>query len=212
MKKPKAEPTPEQEVVYTTFLMPPPSLRREFMRVAARAPEGVISVQREDDLHITLNQFKMPRKGSKTLVSAKLATIEFPPFDIRITDADVFYRSPPQHESHVAWLRPDGLSSFDIQDLHARIHLLLRGNGYTAGPAEMEFRPHMTLLHHSFNAAARSFRSFLKQAAGHNYPVWPVDRFFFAKKLFMDHPKHPANNGDKGSKYEIIGTFPLKAL
>lgn len=193
---------------YFTFLRPPPRLRARFNAVAAGAPESA-EIKRADDLHITLNYLQIPRARPKRDLIERLAQIEFPAFDIHVTGLDSFYRIPRKNlNTHVIWGRPDGLSSWNIRDLHAKILLALRPVGYNVG--QLDMTPHMTLMKYPYNGDAEGLHAFLEENHKLRLPKWNCDRFYLGKTMMRDNPKHPDNNGGVGSKYEVIGTFPLK--
>lgn len=193
---------------YFTCLLPPEPIRRRFNAVAAKAPEGA-DVKRPEDLHITLNYLRRPRARPKSELVERLSRIEFPSFDLTLTDIDSFFRIPRKElNSHVLWLRPDAAAAWKIRDLHARIHMSLRPVGFNVGQASMT--PHMTALKYPFNGASGPLEQFIAQHAKLRMPKWTVDRFYLCRTMARTDERHPANNGDHGSKYEIIAEFALK--
>lgn len=178
------------------------------MEVAAYAPEDA-EVTRYQDLHVTMNELQIPKKRSIRDLIARLKKVDYPAFEARIIGADVFNRVPSaKNQHHVAWLNPDGLSSWHIQELHKKILLSLRPAGYPVG--RMDIRPHMTCLKMDFNADIEGMEQFLDRCSVHDFPSWNVDRFYLLRKHKAVHPRHPENNNGAGAKYEIISTFPLR--
>jgi 2'-5' RNA ligase len=198
---------PEKEL-YFTCLLPPDSLRRRFNALAASAPEEA-EVKRPDDLHITLNYLQIPRKRPRSDLIERLEKIDAPAFPVRLVGVDTFFRIPRKAvNTHVVWLRPDGESGLAIRDLHARILLSLRSVGYNVGNTNVT--PHMTALNYPFHAAAEPLRDFVRDHNRLRLPVWDCDRFHLCRTMHNTDPRHPDNNGGRGSKYEIIRTFMLK--
>lgn len=192
---------------YFTCLLPPDAVRRRFNAVAAKAPADA-DVKRVEDLHITLNYLRRPRSRPKSELVERLSRIEFPAFDMKLTDIDSFFRIPRQNmDSHVLWLRPDAAAAWKIRDLHARIHLSLRPVGFNVGLASMT--PHMTALKYPFRAASEPLEQFIAEHAKLRMPKWPVDRFYLCRTIPRTDDRHPVNNDNRGSKYEIIAEFPL---
>jgi 2'-5' RNA ligase len=193
---------------YFTCLLPPDSIRRRFNAVAAKAP-GQAEVSRAEDLHITLNYLRRPRARPKIELIERLSRIEFPAFDLTLTDIDSFFRIPrKEHNAHVLWLRPDAMAAWKIRDLHARIHMSLRPVGFNVGQASMT--PHMTALRYPFNGAAEQLEQFIAEHAKLRMPKWTVDRFYLCRKLPRTDIRHPLNNGDRGSQFEVVAEFALK--
>lgn len=193
---------------YFTCLLPPDSIRRRFNAVAAKAPAAA-EVKRAEDLHITLNYLRRPRARPKAELVERLSRIEFPAFDLTLTDIDSFFRIPRKDmNSHVLWLRPDAAAAWKIRDLHARIHLSLRPVGFNVGQASMT--PHMTALKYPFSGAAEPLEQFIAEHAKLRMPKWTVDRFYLCRTLPRADERHPVNNGNRGSKYEIVAEFALK--
>lgn len=198
--------SPSEQNPYMICLIPPQSLRRKFMRVAAYAPEHSVA-QPEADLHITLTSLQMPKKKSAADLLERLKQVKFPAFDIRITDVDTFNRPPEPHgRSKAAWFRPDGVSSNEIQELNNQILSILRPAGYPVGQADI--RPHMTVLRYDFYAGASAIRGFLEKCAEHNYPDWTVDRFYLTRKRPQGEGAEEGGSDEDG-KFEIVASFPL---
>ena len=193
---------------YFTCLLPPESIRTRFNALAAAAPDGA-DVKRAEDLHITLNYLRRPRSQPKRELVERLSRIEFPSFDVKLTDVDTFFRIPRRSmNSHVLWMRPDPAGAWRIRELHARIHLSLRPAGFNVGEASMT--PHMTALKYPFSAQAEPLMQFITDHSKLKMPKWHVDRFYLCRTLFNTDPRHPVNNEGKGSKYEIVAEFALK--
>lgn len=192
---------------YFTCLLPPDSICGRFNAIAAAAPADA-DVKRAEDLHITLNYLRRPRARPKRELVERLARIEFPAFDLRLTDIDSFYRIPRRNmNDHVLWMRPDAAAGWKIRELHARIHLSLRPVGFNVGEASMT--PHMTALKYPFAAAVEPLEQFIRGHAKLRMPSWHVDRFYLCQTLSRAHAQHPENNGGRGSKYQIVAEFPL---
>ena len=175
--------------------------------LAAGAPAGA-DVKRAEDLHITMNVLQVPRKRSVRDLVERLERIEYPSFPIKLVGVDSFYRIPRKgQDTHVVWLRPDGDSSWAIRALHARIVMGLRPLGYNVG--QLALTPHMTVLNYPFRAAAEPLENFIKDNNRLRLPSWQCDRFYLYRSMMRDNPRHPLNNNGVGSKYEILGSFPL---
>ncbi len=207
-------------------LIPPESLRKEFMRVADHAPQGSV-IQPEGELHITLGALHIPKKRSQADLLQRLEKIKFPAFNVNITDVDTFNRAVHMSgRSKVAWFRPDGVSGNDIQELSNRINAALREPGYMSKSPDV--RPHMTILRYDFHMKADEIRGFLKKCAAQNFPEWKVDRFYLTRRRSAGEiaandnsaqpdesaadydPEVDDDDNDVGSSsMEIIASFPL---
>ncbi len=194
---------------FFTCLLPPQGIKDRFNAIAKLAPEGA-DVKRAEDLHISLNFLVKPRRQPARDLQERLRRIEFPAFDLKMTGMDSFFRIPRRDlNTHVVWMRPDGLSAWHVMDLRAKILLSLRPAGYPVGSTAMT--PHMTALKYPFHAAAGPLEDFLAAHDSLNMPAWHCDEFFLARTKTKDDPSHP-DNGGTGSKYDIIERFPLKAF
>ena len=201
---------PEKDT-YITCLMPEPSLSQAFNAVAKHAPPGGRTV-RPEDFHITLNEIQIPRKSSMKKLLKRIEKVSFPAFDIKFTDVDSFLYTKngrlKNRFSHVAWLRPDGKSSFDVQALHEKLYEALLPEGFVFEDPDM--RPHMTCLYYDEDKDSQALKKFFEECSTLNMPTWRCDKIYLTKKKRLSDPTHPDNNDGKGSRYEIVASFDLK--
>lgn len=197
------------EPTYSICLLPPVNLQGAFLRAARYAPPDA-SVQKAEDLHVTLlSGLRIPRKKPNKDLLQRIENIQFPAFDVRFTDADSFNEPPGRNNKHtVVWLRPDGLSSFRLQELHNKVAGILSKAGYNMGT--LPYRPHMTFLRQPLPGDTAGLEDFLKKSRKVRYPVLRADTLTLTRKLHYSEPAHPEQNDGQGSKYEVVAAFPLK--
>lgn len=202
-----------KKYAYSLWLRPPPKLRAAFARAAEHAPPEA-DIQPESDLHITVaSGLQVPRTYGKDDLMRRIANMNLSGLRIKMTDMDTFDRPPSSaNKSRIAWLRPDGLAGFRIQEMNNRIVLSLRAAGYNVG--KMDCRPHMTIARQRFDSGNdQGFENLVAQNQNLRMPKWNVNRLYLVRRWDEEEdgpPPDPAQPGATGEgNYKIVATFKL---
>jgi 2'-5' RNA ligase len=142
---------------------------------------------------------------------AALATVRHDPFDAQFTGLAYFLRDPHARSrtaQNVLWARPDHAADNQMRSLHYKISRALADNHLDYGIKDIT--PHLTVA----KVPANDNRLIEAFAAAHDgqgvTAPWRCDRFGVYETLDRADPRHPANNGGRGTRYVRVAEFILR--
>ena len=191
-------------------VMPPPGTTVAITDLRGKGP-AEWDWKGQEDFHISLAFPGMLGEGQLSRLLTALANVRHEPFDAQFTGLAYFLRDPHARSrtaQNVLWARPDHAADNQLRSLHYKISRALADNQLDYGIKDIT--PHLTVakVPANDNSLIESF------AAAHNghavTPSWRCDRFGVYETLDRADPRHPANNGGRGTRYVRVAEFILK--
>lgn len=191
-------------------VMPPPATTAAITQLRGQGP-AAWDWKGHDDFHISLAFPGLLNEAQLTRLLTALATVQHDAFDAQFTGLAYFLRDPHARGRvgvNVLWARPDHTADNQLRSLHYKIAKALADNHLDYGIKDIT--PHLTVakVPANDNSLIQAF------AAAHDglgvTGVWRCDRFGVYETLERTDPRHPANNGGRGTRYVRVAEFMLR--
>lgn len=164
-----------------------------------------------EDYHISLAFPGMLGEAQLARLLAAMATVRHAPFDVQFTGLAYFLRDPHARSrtaQNVLWARPDHAADNQMRSLHYKISRVLADHHLEYGLKDIT--PHLTVAKVPANDN-RLIEAFAAAHDGHGATgAWRCDRFGVYETLDRMDPRHPANNGGRGTCYVRVAEFILQ--
>ena len=191
-------------------VMPPADATVDMTVLRAKGPSHW-DWKGHDDYHISLAFPGLLGEAQLARLLAALATVQHEPFDAQFTGLAYFLRDPHARNrtaQNVLWARPDHMADNQLRSLHFKIAYALAAHHLDFGIKDIT--PHLTVAKVPANDNSL-IESFAAAHDGHGVTgTWRCDRFGVYETLDKSDPRHPAQNGGRGTRYVRVAEFMLR--
>lgn len=205
-----ARPVAELKHRFFIAVMPPAEMTASIAGLQTQGPD-LWDWKSPEDYHVSLALPGVLGEAQAQRLIAALQTVRHAPFELQFSGLAFFLKDPHARSrvaQNVLWARPDHAADKQMRSLHNKIVRALADNNFSYGIYDIT--PHLTV------AKVPANDNSLIEAFAHAHDtagvteVWRCDRFGLYETLERSDPRHPSQNGGRGSRYRRVAEFTLQ--